>query len=116
MGLGRLFQARHAMFYDARFNPNLDFRSGVMRLCDFVFIIPCMAHDISNAVRWSLAPLGSMSVDIHIVIESLRNTFVPVFSKVPQLMFAHTQSVDTTEEFTVVACLLAVCRRSLANG
>ena len=51
----------------------------------------CAAHDIQNALKWGLASHGSTDVikDLHIILESLRNSFTLIHERLPAFLEAH---------------------------
>ena len=51
----------------------------------------CAAHDMQNALKWSLAPHGNADIikDLHIVLESMRNSFTLLHAQLPHFLRSH---------------------------
>lgn len=76
--LDRLFRQRQRAYYDPQLGPDLGDEASMLEKTDLYIATGCALHDISNAIQWGFASIsgGEVLKDIHIVIESCRNSFV----------------------------------------
>lgn len=75
--IDRLLRHRQRALYSPEFGAEDDPKTLVAGLLDLYVSCGCAAHDIQNGLKWALAPLAGAEGlrDIHIVTESLRNSF-----------------------------------------
>ena len=75
--LDRLFGQRQKAFYTPGLGPDLGDEATLLENTDLYVNTGCALHDLSNSIQWGLASVagGEVVQDIHIVIESCRNSF-----------------------------------------
>ena len=75
--LESLLYGRLQAYYSDIYGPDLGARKGLWQMQELFCGTPCAAHASQNAIQWSLGPMsqGEVFHDLHIVIESLRNSF-----------------------------------------
>jgi hypothetical protein len=79
-----MFGARHNLYYSEH-GPDLGDEGFLFRLTDWVVGTGCAGHDLSNSLKWAMAPHSSDPVikDLHVCIESLRNSFADLHRHIP---------------------------------
>ena len=78
--LGRLCQQRHELFVQQRVPAASQAEA---RLCDWVVVLPCAAHDTHNGLKWGLGTLYDLethSKNLYVCVDSLRNSFHMIHS------------------------------------
>ena len=75
--LDRLFRQRQKAFYTPGLGPDLGDEAFLLENTDLYVNTGRALHDLSNSIQWGLASVagGELLQDIHIVIESCRNSF-----------------------------------------
>ena len=76
-------------FYSEQHGPDLGPRKGLWEMQELFCSAPCAAHAAHNAIQWSLGSLtqGEVFHDLHITIESLRNSFSFLQEHIPVSSF-----------------------------
>ena len=90
--MNRHLRERQEAFYHADLNPSLDRDSAhLLHLTDWSLSSGCCVHDVHNAQKWALRAAGPKETidDLHIIIESLRNTFPSLLIALPRFLVAH---------------------------
>jgi hypothetical protein len=78
-----------------------------LEMADLIIGVGCRCHDIQNSLKWALASTGIPQdlKDLHVVVESLRNSFSLLLQYLPaflesSLAFRHSSvSTDVVEAF-----------------
>ena len=83
--LDKLFRQRHAAYYNSSFGPDLGDAKYLLEHTDMFVSSGCSCHDIQNGLKWALEPYLQKDGlhDLHIVIESLRNSFSLLHARLP---------------------------------
>jgi hypothetical protein len=89
--LERMLRQRVEAYYQEGLGPDLGEGSELLCLTDWVVGTGCCAHDMQNALKWSLCSAGSPQdvQDLHIVIEALRNSFDILLERLPEFLTRH---------------------------
>jgi hypothetical protein len=90
--LQKMLLQRSEGFYMPNLGPELGEARALLHLTDWSVGTGCSLHDTSNSLKWSLkstACEASDLKDIHIVVESLRNSFSILHSHLPVLLMSH---------------------------
>eukprot|EP00971_Amphidinium_carterae_P341469 6480271-Amphidinium_carterae.2 len=67
------------------------------KLLQWNLAIPCSMHDAQNALKWAVAgecQSSALVSDLYIVVESLRNTFDLLHSRLPDFIRTHLRFTD----------------------
>ena len=84
--LGRLCQQRHELFIQQRVSAD---KQPEARLCDWVIVLPCAAHDTHNALKWGLGTLYDLEThakNLYVAVDSLRNSFHLIHSMIAKFI------------------------------
>ena len=84
--LGQLCQQRHELFIQQRVPAD---QQPQARLCDWVLVLPCAAHDTHNALKWGLGTLYDLdthSKNLYIAVDSLRSSFHMIHSMIAKFI------------------------------
>ena len=89
-----LLHARHELYVERRRAAALhgDDDCDTMQLTDWVCATPCALHDLGNSLKWALAvdcPDKEVLKDLHVCIESVRNTADAMLEKIPPFVVKH---------------------------
>ena len=86
--VARLLRCRQELFYSEEHGRCEDQRALELELTDFFFFNGCVLHDTQNALQWSVQGLasGDSLQHCHIIMESLRNSSVPLLATIPALV------------------------------
>jgi hypothetical protein len=99
--LARKLASRAKAFYDPRFGPDLGDEATLLEKTEIFLSLGCAAHDCQNALKWALAPAaqGDTLHDIHILVESLRNSFAILQARLHTflLKYLRFRSVGSTD-------------------
>ena len=89
--LDRSLRQRHQAFYTAGLGPDLGEEAFLLELTDWIVGTPCMVHDVQKSLQWALACVVSVEAtqDLHIVMESLRNSFSLLVERLPLFLSTH---------------------------
>lgn len=94
--LDRQLRQRHQAFYSTEHGPDLGEQAPLYALTDWFVSAGCSLHDGQNGLKWGLSPWveGPLVEDLHISIESLRNSFTHVHAKVGVFLQRHLAFAD----------------------
>ena len=108
--------ARHHAYYDDRLRPQ-ECEGGLGELLDWVVGAPCCLHDAHNALRWSLSPRVSEAElkDLHIVLESLRSSYMLLVQRVPRFLAQVVEFADGTQSIDSVLGVRSSVGRGLVG-
>jgi hypothetical protein len=86
--LDRLFRQRQKAFYMPGVGPDLGDEAAMFEKTDWYITTGCALHDVSNAIQWGFASIsgGEVLNDIHIVIESCRNSFAFIQANIAKFL------------------------------
>ena len=100
--LDRHLRGRHAAFYDGRHGPDLGPEAPLLQNTDWMLSTPCGVHDAHNGLKWGLSLFTDATTleDVHIVIESLRNTFEPLRAHIPHFLQSKLRIHDPAQPAT----------------
>jgi hypothetical protein len=103
--LDRMFRQRHKAYYTPGLGPDLGDEAILLFLCDWFVSTGCGAHDVQSALKWALAPHASVEdlKDLHIVMESLRNSFAILHARMPRFLISHLAFDQSPFDRQVVA-------------
>ena len=104
--LDRAFRQRHKAYYTEGLGPDLGEEKTLAELTDWIVGTGCCCHDIQNAMKWALSASGPVQDlhDLHIVVESLRNSFQILMCRLPAFLAAHLSfSTEQPNQDQVVA-------------
>lgn len=89
--IDRCFRQRHQAYYTPRLGPDLGEEAPLLELTDWILSTACCCHDLQNALKWSLSSLwtGQDIQDLHVCMESLRNSFEILLGKLPKFLAEH---------------------------
>jgi hypothetical protein len=99
--LDRMLRQRVSAYYTPGVGPALGDQAELLELTDWVLGCGCAAHDVHNAMKWSVS-FSTTPEDIqtlHIIVEALWNSFEILLSRLPAfltkyLSFAESSSDD----------------------
>ena len=99
-----MFQQRPELFYDSQAQGDEPKESNVDYLLEWFVSTGCCAHDIQQSLRWASSGWISAQglVDMHVVVESLRNSFALLYAQVHQFIMrtvvfdSHDDETDVT--------------------
>jgi hypothetical protein len=105
--LNRLLLQRVQAYYDPRFGPDLGPSRALLGLTDWSLGTACSLHDAQNALKWSLAPhsAGGTLDNLHIAVESVRNTYVPLHSHIGGFLLGHLRFAEAEHDVDDAACV-----------
>lgn len=105
----RIFSWRRAAYYSEGVGPDLGDEAAMLEQTDLFVSLGCAAHDISNSIKWGLSAAmpvtPALLKDVHIAIESLRNSFAALHCQLPSFLKAHlvfgprSMCEDTASQF-----------------
>ena len=86
--LDRHLRGRQVAYYDPRHGPDHGPEAPMLQNTDWMLSTPCAVHDAHNGLKWGLSSLsdGSTLEDLHILIESIRNSFAALREHIPQFL------------------------------
>jgi len=98
--IDRMFRQRQKAFYTPGLGPCLGDEAPLKEMTDWHVSCACAAHDVHNALKWSLSPFtGPEAIkDTHVVLESLRNSFAILHAHLPQFLATHLAYRDTPRD------------------
>ena len=112
--LDRHLRGRQSAFYDPQHGPDLGTEAPLLQSTDWMVSNPCAVHDAHNGLQWGLSALTDATTldDLHIVVESIRNTFASLREHIPaflhQNLRCHEPPQPATDEVRMVWALLGV--------
>ena len=97
----RKFQQLREVYYSEEYGTDSDERRRFRYLLDWVVGAPCSCHDLRNSLKWSLECVGDASIvdDLHIVLESLRNSFGIIALRLGTFLVRSLDFDDTAYDF-----------------
>lgn len=106
--LDKLLRQRNQAFYMEGLGPNLGDQATQLELLDWVVGVGCACHDVQNSLKWGLGstkiPQDKWSLcELHIVVESLRNSFDLLVTRLPQFLLDHLSFSDDGYDWEEVA-------------
>jgi hypothetical protein len=103
--LDRMSRQRLQAYYTPGVGPELGEHRTLQELTDWPLGTGCCAHDMQNALKWALASAASAEdlQSLHIVVESLRNSFDILLSRLPAFLSKHLVFVDPPGDTEPVA-------------
>lgn len=98
--LDRLLRQRHSGYYTAGLGPELGNNAVLLELTDWFVSTGCAAHDCHNSIKWSLerSAGGDTTKDLHIVVESLRNSFKLLNARLVSFLQSKLSFYDTSSD------------------
>jgi hypothetical protein len=90
--LARALQHRRQAYYTEGLGPaHSPEQLPLLEATDLMVATSCACHDAHNGLRWSLAEYQTEEVlkDLHLSLESLRNSFTSLVGTLPQFMRLH---------------------------
>lgn len=106
--LDHMFRQRHAAYYTEGIGPDLGPEGPLLALTDLVVSTACTAHDVQHSLKWGLANITPAEIvnDVHIVVESLRNSFSLLHCNLRMFLVQHI-SFDSSGDGRVCPRVLA---------
>ena len=91
--LDRHLRGRQRAFYDPAHGPDHGVQAPLLENTDWMVSTPCAVHDAHNALNWGLSNVteGTILEDLHIVIESIRNSFAALREHIPSIPTAEVE-------------------------
>lgn len=89
--LDRLLRQRRQAYYNPGMGPDLGGDRDQLCTTDILVSIGCACHDVSNALKWAFPATGGAETlkDLHIGIESLRNSYRQLHQHLPTFLRHH---------------------------
>ena len=77
----------------------------LLELTDWAVGTGCCAHDMQNGLKWALSSVATPEdiQNLHIVVESLRNSFDLLLARLPVFLVKHLAFVDDRADLDVIA-------------
>ena len=103
--LDRMSRQRLSAYYRPGVGPDLGDERVLLELTDWAVGTGCCAHDMQNALKWALASVATPEdiQNLHIVVESLRNSFDLLLARLPAFLAKHLAFVDDRADLDVIA-------------
>ena len=92
----RCFKQRRELMYSEEHSPFGEDRD-TLAASDFYYGVGCASHDAANAVRWGLSDTmvhSEVLKNLHVSIESLRNSLPTLHQEIGQFLIAHLDFKD----------------------
>jgi hypothetical protein len=109
--LDRKLRQRNQAYYTEGMGPDLGDDAVLLELTDWVVSTGCVCHDCHNGLKWGLSKYTSVEglKDMHIVLESLRNSFTLLVERLPAFLEQHlafsADSYDVEEVLAFWRCM-----------
>ena len=106
--LDKLLRQRNQAFYMEGLGPDLGDQATQLELTDWIVGVGCACHDVQNSLKWALGstkiPQDKWSLcELHIVVESLRNSFDLLVTRLPQFLLEHLGFSEDAYSWDAVA-------------
>ena len=103
----RKFKQLREVYYSEAFGVGASEQGRFRYLLDWVVGTPCCCHDLQNALKWSLESVGDSGLvdDLHIIMESLRNSFGIIVARLGIFLARNLDFDDTPYDLEAVCQL-----------
>jgi hypothetical protein len=95
--LQRMFHQRSKAYYTPGLGPDLGTEGKLLELTDWFVSAGCGAHDIQKSLKWAMSRFAGADAlhDLHIIVESLRNSFALLHGQLRPFLLTHLAFDDT---------------------
>ena len=103
--LDRMSRQRLSAYYSPGVGPDLGDERVLLELTDWAVGTGCCAHDMQNGLKWALSSVATPEdiQNLHIVVESLRNSFDLLLARLPEFLVKHLAFAGNRADTDAVA-------------